>query len=360
MRVFNFAAGPAVLPLEVLEQAREELTDWRGSGMSVMEVSHRSKAFIGVAEEAESLMRSLLAVPAGYEVLFLQGGATGQFAAIPMNLTAAGATVDYVNTGTWSKKAIGEAKRLQLEVNVAGDEAASGYTRVPQQHELQLTPGAAYCHYTPNETIGGVEYPYVPQTGTVPLVADMSSTILSRPIDVARFGLIYAGAQKNIGPSGLCVVIVRKDLLGKARPGTPSVWDYQAMAAEGSMLNTPPTFGWYICGLVLKWLQTQGGLQAIGARNRAKAELLYRTIDESGFYHNPVAKSCRSWMNVPFTLARPELDPVFLSEAKAAGLVSLEGHRSVGGMRASLYNAMPLEGVQALVAFMKEFQRRHG
>ena len=360
MRVFNFAAGPAALPLEVLEQAREELTDWRGSGMSVMEVSHRSKAFTAVAEEAESLMRSLLAVPAGYEVLFLQGGATGQFAAIPMNLTAAGATVDYVNTGTWSKKAIGEAKRLQLQVNVAADEAASGYTTVPEQGALKLTAHAAYFHYTPNETIGGVEYPYVPQTGAVPLVADMSSTILSRPIDVSRFGLIYAGAQKNIGPSGLCVVIVRKDLLGKARLGTPSVWDYQAMAAEGSMLNTPPTFGWYICGLVLKWLQAQGGLQAIGARNRAKAELLYRAIDESGFYRNPVAKSCRSWMNVPFTLARPELDPMFLSEAKAAGLVSLEGHRSVGGMRASLYNAMPLEGVQALVAFMKEFQRRHG
>ncbi|MHB8814063.1 MAG: 3-phosphoserine/phosphohydroxythreonine transaminase [Steroidobacteraceae bacterium] len=360
MRVYNFAAGPAALPLEVLEQAREELTDWRGSGMSVMEVSHRSKAFVGVAEEAESLMRSLLAVPSGYKVLFLQGGATGQFAAIPMNLTAAGAAVDYVNTGSWSKKAIGEAKRLQLKVNVAADEAASSYTTVPDQGILKLTPGASYVHYTPNETIGGVEFPYVPQTGGVPLVADMSSTILSRPIDVSKFGLIYAGAQKNIGPSGLCVVIAREDLLGKARPGTPSVWDYQAMAAEGSMLNTPPTFGWYIAGLVLEWVRRQGGLEAMGARNRAKAELLYRTIDESGFYRNPVAKSCRSRMNVPFTLARPELDPPFLAEAKAAGLVSLEGHRSVGGMRASIYNAMPLEGVQALTAFMKDFQRRHG
>ncbi|HEV2212737.1 MAG TPA: 3-phosphoserine/phosphohydroxythreonine transaminase [Gammaproteobacteria bacterium] len=360
VRVFNFAAGPAVLPLEVLEQAREELTDWRGSGMSVMEVSHRSKAFIAVAEEAESLMRSLLAIPSGYKVLFLQGGATGQFAAIPMNLTAAGAAVDYVSTGSWSKKAIGEAKRLQLKVNVAADEAASSYTTVPDQGILKLTPGASYVHYTPNETIAGVEFPYVPQTGGVPLVADMSSTILSRPIDVSKFGLIYAGAQKNIGPSGLCVVIVREDLLGKARPGTPAVWDYQAMAAEGSMLNTPPTFGWYIAGLVLAWVRRQGGLEAMGARNRAKAELLYRTIDESGFYRNPVAKSCRSWMNVPFTLARPELDQPFLAEAKAAGLVSLEGHRSVGGMRASIYNAMPLEGVQALTAFMKEFQRRHG
>ena len=360
MRVYNFAAGPAALPLEVLEQAREELTDWRGSGMSVMEVSHRSKAFIAVAEEAESLMRSLLAVPAGYQVLFLQGGATGQFAAIPMNLAAPGAVADYVNTGAWSKKAIGEAKRLQVQVNVAGDEAASKYTTVPEPGSLKLTPGAAYFHYTPNETIGGVEYPYVPRTDGVPLVADMSSTILSRPIDVSKFGLIYAGAQKNIGPAGLCVVIVREDLLGKARPGTPSVWDYQAMAKEGSMLNTPPTFGWYICGLVLKWVQAQGGLEVMAARNRAKAELLYGTIDESGFYRNPVAKPCRSWMNVPFTLARPELDPTFLAEAKAAGLVSLEGHRSVGGMRASIYNAMPLAGVQALTAFMKEFQRRHG
>jgi phosphoserine aminotransferase len=360
VRVFNFAAGPAALPLEVLEQAREELTDWRGSGMSVMEVSHRSKAFIAAAEEAERLMRSLLAVPDGYKVLFLQGGATGQFAAIPMNLTAPGATADYVNTGSWSKKAIGEAKRLQVKVNVAGDEATSSYCSVPDQGALKLTPGAAYVHYTPNETIGGVEFPYVPQTRGVPLVADMSSTILSRPIDVSQFGLIYAGAQKNIGPSGLCVVIVREDLLGKARPDTPSVWDYQAMAKDGSMLNTPPTFGWYIAGLVLKWVQAQGGLEAMGARNRAKAELLYRTIDESGFYRNPVVKPCRSWMNVPFTLARPELDQTFLAEAKAAGLVSLEGHRSVGGMRVSLYNAVPLAAVQALVAFMREFQRRHG
>jgi phosphoserine aminotransferase len=360
VRVFNFAAGPAALPLQVLEQAREELTDWRGSGMSVMEVSHRSKAFIAVAEEAESLMRSLLAVPAGYKVLFLQGGATGQFAAIPMNLTAPGATADYVNTGSWSKKAIGEAKRLQLKVNVAADEAASNYSTVPEQGSLKLTPGAAYVHYTPNETIGGVEFPYVPQTGGVPLVADMSSNILSRPIDVSKFGLIYAGAQKNIGPSGLCVVIVREELLGKARPDTPSVWDYQAMAKDGSMLNTPPTFGWYIAGLVLKWIQQQGGLQAMATRNRQKAELLYGAIDGSGFYRSPVAKTCRSWMNVPFTLPRPELEQTFLTEAKAAGLVSLEGHRSVGGMRASLYNAMPLEGVQALVAFMKEFQRRHG
>jgi phosphoserine aminotransferase len=359
VRVFNFAAGPATLPLEVLEQAREELVDWRGSGMSVMEVSHRSKAFIAVAQEAESLLRELLAVPAHYKVLFLQGGATGQFSAIPMNLATSESTVDYVNTGAWSKKALGEAKRY-CKVNVAADEAASNYSTVPEPRALKLTAGAAYVHYTPNETIGGVEFPYVPETGGVPLVADLSSTILSRPIDVSKFGLIYAGAQKNIGPSGLCVVIVREDLLGKARPGTPSVWDYKAMADEGSMLNTPPTFGWYFAGLVFKWVKAQGGLAGIGERNRLKAEKLYRAIDESGFYRNPVAKNCRSWMNVPFTLAKPELDKTFLIEANAAGLTNLEGHRSVGGMRASLYNAMPVAGVDALIAFMKEFQRRHG
>jgi phosphoserine aminotransferase len=359
MRVFNFAAGPATLPLEVLQQVRDEMLDWRGSGMSVMEVSHRSKAFIGVAQEAENLLRELLGVPANYKVLFLQGGATGMFSAIPLNLTTADSTVDYINTGAWSKKAIGEAKRL-TKVNVAADEAASSYCSAPEQGALKLTAGAAYVHYTPNETIGGVEYSYVPATDGVPLVADMSSTILSRPIDVSKFGLIYAGAQKNIGPSGLCVVIVRDDLIGKARPGTPSVWDFKAMADEGSMLNTPPTFGWYFAGLVFKWLKSQGGLSAIGERNRVKARDLYRAIDESGFYRNPVSKNARSWMNVPFILAKPELDKTFLSEANAAGLTNLEGHRSVGGMRASIYNAMPLEGVQALIAFMKEFQRRHG
>jgi phosphoserine aminotransferase len=358
VRVFNFAAGPATLPLEVLEQARAEMTDWQGSGMSVMEVSHRSKAFVAVAEEAEALLRELLAVPKSYRVLFLQGGATGQFSAIPMNLSGAESTADYVNTGAWSKKAISEGKRY-LKVNIAADEAGSGYNTVPEQGALKLTSGAAYFHYTSNETIGGVEFDYVPQTGSVPLVADMSSTILSRPIDVAKFGLIYAGAQKNMGPSGLTVVIVRDDLVGKARPGTPAVWDYKAMADEGSMLNTPPTFGWYFAGLTFKWLKSIGGLQAMGARNRRKAEALYAAIDESGFYRNPVAKHCRSWMNVPFTLAKPELDQTFLSEAKAAGLTNLEGHRSVGGMRASIYNAMPPEGVDALVAFMKEFQRRH-
>jgi phosphoserine aminotransferase len=356
-RVFNFAAGPATLPLEVLEQARDELIDWHGSGMSVMEISHRSRAFIAVAQEAEADLCELLAIPAQYKVLFMQGGATAQFSAIPMNLAASDSSVDYVNTGAWSKKALGEAKRYAT-VNVAADAAASSYNSVPPQNLWKLTPGAAYLHYTPNETIGGVEFPFVPDV-SVPLVADMSSTLLSRPIDVSRFGLIYAGAQKNMGPSGICVLIVHEGLLGRARRGTPSIWDYKAVADEGSMVNTPPTFSWYFAGLVFKWLLRHGGLAAMAQRNRAKAELLYRTIDESEFYKNPVEKSCRSWMNVPFTLAKPQLDSSFISEAQAAGLTNLEGHRSVGGMRASLYNAMTLEGVQALTDFMRAFARRH-
>jgi phosphoserine aminotransferase len=359
MRVFNFAAGPATLPLEVLQQAQSEMTDWQASGMSVMEVSHRSKAFIAVAQQAEADLRELLNVPSNYKVLFLQGGATGMFSAIPMNLATADSTVDYVNTGAWSKKAIGEAKRFCKVVNVSADEAASNYSTVPAQGALKLTPNATYFHYTPNETIGGVEFDYVPQTGNVPIVADFSSTILSRPIDVSKFGLIYAGAQKNIGPSGLVVVIVRDDLIGKARPGTPSVWDFKAMADEGSMLNTPPTFGFYFAGLVFKWLKKQGGLKAMEERNRTKAGKLYDFIEASGFYKSPVAKNARSWMNVPFTLAKPELDKTFCDEAKKSGLVNLEGHRSVGGMRASIYNAMPPEGIDALIKFMKEFQARN-
>jgi phosphoserine aminotransferase len=325
----------------------------------VMEVSHRSKAFIAVAQEAEADLRELLNVPANYKVLFLQGGATGMFSAIPMNLATADSTVDYVNTGAWSKKAIGEAKRFCKVVNVSADEAASNYSTVPAQGALKLTPNAAYFHYTPNETIGGVEFDYVPQTGNVPLVADFSSTILSRPIDVSKFGLIYAGAQKNIGPSGIVVVIVRDDLIGKVRPGTPAVWDFKAMADEGSMLNTPPTFGWYFAGLVFKWLKKQGGLKAMEERNRTKAAKLYDFIEGSGFYKSPVAKNARSWMNVPFTLAKPDLDKTFCAEAGKAGLVNLEGHRSVGGMRASIYNAMPPEGVDALIRFMKDFQARN-
>ncbi|MGB6449278.1 MAG: 3-phosphoserine/phosphohydroxythreonine transaminase [Steroidobacteraceae bacterium] len=359
MRVFNFAAGPAMLPLEVLTQAREELEDWQGSGMSVMEVSHRGKAFLAVAQELETTLRELAAVPSHYKILLLQGGATAQFAGVPLNLAPPGSTADYVNTGSWSKKAITEAKRY-CNVHVAADAAATRYNSVPLPGSLELTPGAAYVHYTPNETIGGVEFAYVPDTGSVPLVADMSSTILSRPLDATKFGLIYAGAQKNIGPAGLCIVLVREDLIGRARPDTPSVLDYQAMSADASMLNTPPTFSWYVAGLVLKWVKAEGGLAAMGARNRAKAEALYQAIDGSGFYRNPVEKSSRSWMNVPFTLARPDLDKQFLAEASAAGLTNLAGHRSVGGMRASLYNAMPLAGVRALIEFMQEFERRNG
>ena len=358
MRVFNFSPGPAVLPLEVLEQAREELLDWHGSGMSVMEMSHRGKAFISIAEAAEPDLRELLAVPKNYRVLFLQGGATAQFAGVPLNLATPDSVVDYVNTGSWSKKAIGEAKHY-ARVNVAAD-AGEPYVSIPAVSNWKRTPDAAYLHYTPNETIGGVEYHFVPDVGSVPLVADMSSTILSRPIDVAKFGLIYAGAQKNIGPAGLTLVIVREDLLGRARPATPAFMDFAAMAKEGSMLNTPPTFAWYMAGLVFQWLKKNGGLKAMGERNRAKAEKLYAAIDGSSFYRNPVAKDARSWMNVPFTLANPELDKTFTAEAKQAGLVTLEGHRSVGGMRASLYNAMPMEGVNALVDFMRTFEKQHG
>ncbi len=358
MRVYNFSPGPAVLPVEVLEQAREEMLDWHGSGMSVMEMSHRGKAFVSIAEQAEADVRELLGVPSNYKVLFLQGGATGQFAGIPLNLTTADSVIDIVNTGAWSKKAIGEAKRY-AKVNVAAD-AGEPYTSIPSVSSWKLSDNAAYVHYTPNETIGGVEYHFVPEVNNAPLVADMSSNILSRPIEVSKFGIIYAGAQKNIGPAGLTLVIVREDLLGHARSGTPSFLDYAAMAKDGSMLNTPPTYAWYIAGLVLQWLKRKGGLEAMGKLNEAKAAKLYATIDSSSFYRNPVAKDARSRMNVPFTLAKPELDKTFLEEAKNVGLVTLAGHRSVGGMRASLYNAMPMEGVDALVSFMKEFERKYG
>jgi len=357
-RVFNFSAGPAALPAEVLEQLRDEMLDWQGQGMSVMEMSHRGKAFVGIAEQAEADLRELLAIPSGYKVLFLQGGATAQFAATPLNLTRPDSVADYVNTGAWSKKAIAEAKRY-CKVNVAAD-AGGKYSSVPPLGTWTLTPGAAYVHYTPNETIGGVEFPFVPQTGEAPLVADMSSTILSRPIDVSRFGVIYAGAQKNIGPAGLVVVIVREDLLGRARADVPTVFDWTAMAADGSMLNTPATYSWYVAGAVFQWIKRQGGLAAMERLNRAKAEALYAAIDGSGFYRNPVVPECRSWMNVPFTLPNPDLDKPFLDGAKSAGLVALAGHRSVGGMRASIYNAMPMAGVEALVGYMREFQGRHG
>ncbi|MCU0765966.1 MAG: 3-phosphoserine/phosphohydroxythreonine transaminase [Gammaproteobacteria bacterium] len=359
-RVYNFSAGPAVLPEEVLEQAREEMSDWHGSGMSVMEMSHRGKEFMSIAEQAEADLRELMAIPASYKVLFLQGGASQQFAMVPMNLLRGKTGADYVNTGAWSKKAISEAKRYGA-VNVAATSESSKFTTAPKQAELALRADAAYVHYTPNETIGGVEFPYVPDTGDVPLVADMSSTILSRPVDVSRYGLIYAGAQKNIGPAGLTVVIVREDLVTEdVVAGTPTMLRYATHAAEGSMYNTPPTYGWYLAGLVFQWLKRQGGLAGMAEINRRKAEKLYAAIDASPFYRNPVDPACRSWMNVPFTLANPELDATFLAEAKKAGLVTLKGHRSVGGMRASIYNAMPEAGVQALVDFMADFEKRNG
>jgi phosphoserine aminotransferase len=357
MRVYNFSPGPAALPLEVLEQAQGELLDWQHSGMSVMEVSHRGKAFEEVAAEAEADLRELLSIPANYQVLFLQGGASAQFSLVPMNLTAPGSTVDYVDTGHWSQKAIAEAGRY-CKVHIAGD-AGGNYTCVPPQSELEFSEGAAYVHYTPNETISGVEFGYVPRTGGAPLVADMSSSILSRPIDVSRFGLIYAGAQKNIGPSGLTVVIVREDLMGRARPETPLVFNYRSVAEEHSLLNTPPTFAWYMAGLMFKWLKRAGGLAAMATRNRIKAQTLYAAIDASRLYKNSIARDSRSWMNVTFNLNKPGLDAQFLTEAGHAGLQGLKGHRVSGGMRASLYNAVPPAAVDALIEFMREFERRH-
>ena len=357
-RPYNFSAGPAVLPEAVLEQAKAEMLDWHGSGMSVMEMSHRGKEFIAIAEQAEADLRALLNIPANYKVLFLQGGASTQFAMLPMNLLRGKTKADYLNTGMWSKKAISEAKKF-CQVNVVASSEATNFNTVPARDTWKCDAEAAYFHYTPNETIGGVELADIPEVD-VPLAADFSSTLLSRPIDVSRFGVIYAGAQKNIGPAGLTIVIVREDLIGQCVAGTPTMLDYATLAKEGSMYNTPPTYAWYIAGLVFQWLKAQGGLTVIGQRNQAKAELLYKAIDESGFYKNPVEPAYRSWMNIPFTLPDAALDKPFLAEAKAAGLVTLAGHRSVGGMRASIYNALPLEGVQALVAFMADFQKRHG
>jgi phosphoserine aminotransferase len=358
-RVFNFSAGPAAVPEAVLDRVRDELYDWQGLGMSVMEVSHRGAEFEAVAAHSEARLRELLAIPANYKVLFLSGGATMQFAGVPLNLTTAGAPVDYVVTGSWGKKAAGEAARY-CTVKVAADGAAGRYTAIPPLAQWRLDPQAAYVHYTPNETIGGVEFHAVPDTGRVPLVADMSSTILSRPIDVGRFGVIYAGAQKNLGIAGLTVVIVRDDLIGHARRETPSILDYAAQAADRSLLNTPATFVWYVLALTLDWVAAQGGVSAMGERNAAKAQRLYAAIDRSGFYANPIDPPARSWMNVPFTLADANLDQTFLAEAKGAGLANLKGHRSVGGMRASIYNAMPEAGVSALIDFMADFERRHG
>jgi phosphoserine aminotransferase len=358
-RVFNFSAGPAALPEPVLRQAAAEMLDWHGSGMSVMEMSHRGKEFISIATEAERLLRELLAVPAGYHVLFMQGGAIAENAIVPMNLLRGKSRADYIDTGEWSRKSIKEAQKY-CTVNVAASSKASGYTEIPPRDTWQLSPDAAYVHICSNETIGGVEYHFTPEVGDVPLVADMSSNILSRPVDVSRFGLIYAGAQKNIGPSGLTLVIVRDDLIGQPHPMLPSAFDYRTVADNESMYNTPPTYAIYIAGLVFRWILDQGGLEAMARHNQAKAAVLYDHLATSSFYRCPVAADCRSLMNVPFRLRDESLDEPFLKGAQARGLVQLKGHRSVGGMRASIYNAMPIEGVQALVDYMREFEARHG
>jgi len=358
-RVFNFSAGPAVLPETVLRKAAEEMLDWHGSGMSVMEMSHRGKEFIAIHAEAEALLRELLAIPANYKVLFMQGGAIGENAIVPMNLLRGKTSIDFIDTGEWSKKSIKEAKRYAA-VNVAASAAATGYDRVPARGDWKLDASAAYVHICSNETIGGVEYHFTPDVGAVPLVADMSSSILSRPVEVAKYGLIYAGAQKNIGPAGLTIVIVRDNLLGQALPITPSAFDYKTVADNDSMYNTPPTYAIYIAGLVFQWIKAQGGLAAMAERNRAKAALLYDYLDASAFFTSPVQRDCRSLMNVPFKLRDEALDASFLKGADARGLLQLKGHRSVGGMRASIYNAMPTDGVRALVAYMKEFEAAHG
>jgi len=358
-RKFNFCAGPAALPEAVLQQARDELLDWHGRGLSVMEMSHRSRDIVAIADAAEAVLRALLGISEDYAVLFLQGGATAQFAAVPLNLLGDAKGADYVNTGQWSIKAIAEARKY-CSVNVAASSEAERFMTIPEYSSWQCSSDAAYLHYTPNETIGGLEYHWIPDTGAVPLVADMSSTILSRPLDVSRFGVIYAGAQKNIGPAGLVIVIVRRDLLGKADARTPAVLDWSVQAKNGSMYNTPPTFSIYLAGLVFEWLQQQGGLAAIGELNRRKAETLYAYIDGSGFYANPVDRAARSWMNIPFTLADASLEKPFLADAERNGLLNLEGHRSVGGMRASIYNAVGMDAITALIDFMKDFAARNG
>jgi phosphoserine aminotransferase len=358
-RVFNFSPGPAALPEAVLRQAADEMLDWHGSGMSVMEMSHRGREFISIHAEAEALLRKLLGVPSNYKVLFMQGGAIGENAIVPLNMLRGKKSADYIDTGEWSKKSIKEAQKY-CSVNVAASGKDSGYTRIPPRASWQLDAEAAYVHVTGNETIGGVEFHYTPEVGSVPLVADMSSNILSRPLDVSKYGLVYAGAQKNIGPSGVTIVIVRDYLIGQASPMCPTAFDYKLVADNDSMYNTPPTYAIYIAGLVLKWIDAQGGVTAMETHNRKKAAVLYDYLDSTSFYQCPVAREDRSLMNVPFRLPDEKLDEPFLKGAQAQGMVQLKGHRSVGGMRASIYNAMPIEGVRALVVYMKEFEAKQG
>jgi phosphoserine aminotransferase len=358
-QIYNFSAGPAVLPKQVLAQARDEMMDWHGSGMSIMEMSHRGKEFSGIAAEAETDLRELLVIPENYKVLFLQGGAHSQFSMVPMNLLRGKQTADYISTGLWSEKAIAEAERY-CKVNVAASSADKNFTYAPTQNQWKLNPAAAYVHYTSNETIGGVEIFDTPDTGSIPLVADMSSHILSRPVPVGKYGVIYAGAQKNIGPAGLTIALVREDLIGQTITGTPTMFDYKIHADNGSMYNTPATYAIYIAGLVFKWLKARGGIAEMERLNISKSSLIYGCIDSSDFYSNPVVVDNRSRMNIPFTLRDSALDAEFLKQAQENGLLQLKGHKLIGGMRASIYNAMPLEGVQTLVEFMRHFERTHG
>ncbi|WP_130098977.1 3-phosphoserine/phosphohydroxythreonine transaminase [Siccibacter turicensis] len=359
-QVYNFSSGPAMLPADVLRQAQEELVNWQGLGTSVMEISHRGKEFIHVAEEAEKDFRDLLQIPSHYKVLFCHGGGRGQFAALPLNLLGDNTRADYVDGGYWAASAVKEAKKYCQPNVIDAKVTVDGLRALKPMRDWQLSDNAAYVHYCPNETIDGIAIDETPDFGDAIVAADFSSTILSGPLDVSRFGVIYAGAQKNIGPAGLTLVIVREDLLGKAHTACPSVFDYTVLSENDSMFNTPPTFAWYLSGLVFKWLKAQGGVEAMNRINQQKADLLYGVIDTSGFYRNDVAPANRSRMNVPFQLADSNLDKLFLEESFAAGLHALKGHRVVGGMRASIYNAMPLAGVQALTDFMKDFERRHG
>ncbi|MGR9108214.1 MAG: 3-phosphoserine/phosphohydroxythreonine transaminase [Gammaproteobacteria bacterium] len=358
-RVYNFSAGPATIAEPVLERARAEFMDWRGCGMSVLEMSHRGPEFVAIATKTEQDLREILSIPDDYTVLFLQGGATTQFAMVPMNLVGDGGSACYVDSGSWSQKAIEDARKV-CSVHIAASGARSNYSAIPEEASWELDDSAAYLHYTANETIGGIEFPDIPRCGALPLVCDMSSNILSKPLDVSRFALIYAGAQKNMGAAGITVVIVRTELLGRASLKLPSMLSYAQHAKNQSMLNTPPTFIWYLLGLVLEWIQSLGGLQAVAERNEQKAEKLYRAIDGSAFYSNPIEPKYRSRMNIPFTLADPKLDNSFLEEAEREGLTNLKGHRSVGGMRASIYNAMPESGVDCLISFMADFERKYG
>ncbi len=358
-RVYNFGAGPATLPESVLKKARDELLEWHATGISVMEMGHHSKEFESIVEQAESDLRELLDIPASYKVLFLAGGGTGQFAAVPLNLGRDNAKFAYVHTGQWSGKAIVEARRYG-EVQVAASSEKEGFTHIPARAEWQFDSDVAYLHYTANETISGVEFQSPPEIGDIPLVADMSSNICSRPIDVNQFGIIYAGAQKNLGSAGITIVIVRDDLIGHAHPFTPSIFDYQLQANAHSIFNTPPTYSWYMLGLELEWLKEQGGIAEVEKRNIRKAEKIYSVLDASSFYLNNVESAVRSRMNIPFLLADKNLEQTFLAKAKENGLVNLAGYRTIGGLRASIYNAMSEEGVDKLVAFMREFERTHG